>query len=163
AQAAGLAVVSATPNGPNAPISAQIRITFNQPINPATFSGSINGAPLVPTEIVVNPGNTVVDVDPGVLEYARTYTVTVNPTLGAPFPSPFAVATGPPSKRPPSTVTLPGGPLQPGQSYTISGQASGYVWQRDAGNPLELQRWDLNGQPSGARPMLHPTALYFPN
>src|SRR5262249_25055905 len=118
AQAAGLAVVSATPNGPNAPISAQIRIRFTQPTNPPASSGSINGAPLVPPERVDNPGNTVVDVDPRVPAYARTYTVTVIPTvaaaaggtLGAPFTFAFAVATGPASKRPTSTVTLPGGP-----------------------------------------------------
>src|SRR5262249_59870482 len=51
----------------------------------------------------------------------------------------------------------------PAEGYTRSGQGSGSVGQRAAGNPPERQRWDLNGQPSGARPMLHPTALYFPN
>ncbi len=59
-----LQVVSSTPTGTNVPILSIIEIEFNQPILPATFSGSINGQPMTPTQIVVKPGDVQVWVDP---------------------------------------------------------------------------------------------------
>ena len=66
------------------------------------------------------------------------------------------------SKIPSSTINIPSNMIA-GQTYTINGQATGYIWQRDSGNPLELIHWDVNGVNFGDRPMLHPTVMYFPD
>ena len=167
-----LEVVSATPSGTNAPISSIIEIEFNQPILPATFAGSINGQPMVPTQIVVKPGETQVSVDPGELEYGKTYTVLIagtvsaasgGATLGSDYSFDFTVIANPNPKAPTTNVVIPAGQIEAGNTVTISGSASGYVWQRDADNPLELRHWSVDGTDTGDSPMLHPTALYFPN
>ena len=66
------------------------------------------------------------------------------------------------SKLPTSSINIPSN-LVAGQTYTITGQASGYIWQRESSNPLDLIHWDVNGVNVGDRPMLHPTVLYFPD
>ncbi len=166
-----LSITSATPTGSDQSIDSLIEVVFNTAINPATFSGSINGASIVSTQFFASPDNLSVTIDPGELEYGKTYSVVVNGTvatldgtavLGTEYAFNFTVATNTNSKRPTTTVNIPSGSLEVGQTYTVNGQASGFVWQRDAGNPLELRHWSVDGTDTGDSPMLHPTALYFP-
>jgi hypothetical protein len=170
ARAAGLTVVSATPSGTNVSISSDINVSFNQPIKPATFTGTINSIAMVPTQIVVDSSRTSVTIDPGELVYGQTYAVRVDGTvqddsggqLGSAYAFSFTIESNPQPKRPRTTVVLPPGPYHPGNAYRITGQATGYVWRRDVNNPLELRHWDQNGNDVGDRPMLHPTAAFFP-
>ncbi len=170
ASAAGLSVAGATPSGSDASRTAQIDVTFSEAIVPASFAGTINGAAMVRTQIVVSDA-THVRVDPGELAYGATYDVVVartvqavgGSTLGNDYSFAFTVQANPASKRPTSSLVVPSGPFTAGQSYTISGQATGSIWQRDANNPLELRHWDHNGNDVGNSPMLHPSALYFPS
>ena len=143
-----LSITSATPTGSDQPIDSLIEVVFNTAINPATFSGSINGALIVSTQFFASPDNLTVTIDPGELEYSKTYSVVVNGTvatldgaavLGTEYAFNFTVATNTNSKRPTTTVNIPSGSLEVGQTYTVNGQASGYVWQRDPDNPLELR------------------------
>ena len=166
----GLSVVAAAPVGAGASRHAQIDVTFSAPVDPTTVAGSIDGSPIVPTEVAMRDGDTRALIDPGELEYGRTYDVIIaadtqaagGGTLGDDYTFAFTVEPNPGSKRPGTTVTTPAGPFTAGQPYTISGQATGSVWERDANNPLELRHWNANGVDTGDSPMLHPTALYFP-
>ena len=99
----------------------------------------------------------------GVYAVVASATAASGDTMAAPYQFTFSVKDNPTPKRPTSAVVVPTGTLQAGQSYTINGQASGYVWQRDTDNPLELRHWNADGVDVGAGPMLHPTALYFPD
>ncbi len=100
AHAATFAVASATPSGPGASRTAQVQITFTEPIVPASIAGSINGAPLVATQVVVAADATHVRVDPGELEYSKAYDVVIagtvraasGGTLGADYSFSFTVA-----------------------------------------------------------------------
>jgi hypothetical protein len=110
-----LDVVSAAPTGTDAPISSMIEIEFSQPILPTSFAGSINGQSMVPTQIVVKPGETQVSVDPGELEYGKTYTVLIDgavsaatggATLGSAYSFDFTVMANPNPKAPTTNVVM---------------------------------------------------------
>lgn len=168
AETAGLTVVAASPTGAGAPRSTKVSVTFDRSVAPASVSGSIGGAAIVPTQVTVDATGTVVQLDPGELEYGRTYPVTVmaatptGATLAAPYSFSFMVAANPsPNKRPTTTIDVPAGAVEAGQTTTITGKASGYVWQREA-QPLDLPHIAENGTNVGTANLVHPTALYFP-
>jgi len=165
-------VVSAGPTGSAEPRDTWIEVTFSESMDPDTFVGSINGAAIVLTQLLWNSDDSAVSIDPGELEYGRNYAVVIrgstqdvsgNPLQGGDYNFNFTVEDNPNPKRPTTTITLPPGPFEAGQTCTISGQASGYVWERDPDNPLELWHWNQSGSVTGDRPMLHPAALYFPD
>jgi hypothetical protein len=145
-------------------------VAFSEAIVPTTFAGTINGASMQPTQVVVSDDARSVIVDPGQLEYGRAYTVDISAgvraadgdTTGSDYTFVFSVAVAPNDKRPTTGVAVPSGELKAGNHYTITGQAIGYVWQKDPDNPLRLQQWDDKGNLTGTGPMLHPSVLYFP-
>ena len=166
------AVDSTSPvdGAPSVPLLSKATITFTEPIDPTTFSGSVDGAPLAPTQIVFDPTDTVVTIDFGEQEYSRTYQVTIDGTvedlaanpMGADHVFSFTVEPNASPKRPATTLVVPGGTITAGVPVNLTGQSAGYVWDRDVDNPLELRHWDQYGTDQGDRPMLHPTGLHFP-
>ena len=171
ADSTGFSVVSATPSGADVARASQIQLTFSSPIDPATFAGAINGHPIVPTEVVVSSGQATVTVDPGELEYGRTYAVTIAATVAAAsgdatLGAAYAIrlhrrdqheleASNDDARRPHrrdagrSTLTRSAEPRP-----ATSGSATPTTRSSSAtGTPTE---------PTRASPMLHPTVLYFP-
>jgi hypothetical protein len=144
-------------------------IVFSDPVNPTTLSGSVNGMPIVPVQATFDGLYQTLKIDLGEREYEKTYTVVISGNLedsvgnkmGSDYTFSFTTAARV-SKRPTSTINVPAN-VEPGKTYAITGEAIGYVWQRDADNPLELRHWDEYGTDTGDRPMLHPTVLYFPS
>jgi hypothetical protein len=170
-KATPLAVISTTPanNSTNVPLKTFPMIVFSDPVNPTTLSGSVNGMPIVPVQATFDGLYQTLKIDLGEREYEKTYTVVISGNLedsvgnkmGSDYTFSFTTAARV-SKRPTSTINVPAN-VEPGKTYAITGEAIGYVWQRDADNPLELRHWDEYGTDTGDRPMLHPTVLYFPS
>ncbi len=138
-------------------LGTRATVTFSEAIDPATFSGTVNGAAIVPTQAVFGDGNTAVTIDFGEMAYSTLYQVVIDGTvqnvahepIGSSVSFSFTTLANATSKRPSSTIVVPQGTIQAGQAVTLTGQASGYVWQRDAGNPLALRHWDQSGNDTG--------------
>jgi hypothetical protein len=164
-------VVSTTPanNSIDVPLKSYPKIMFSEPVNPNTLAGSVNAKPIVSIQAVFDTSYQTLTIDLGEMGYQKTYTIIISGTLqdtssnqmGSDYSFSFSTAAQP-SKRPTTTINVPSN-LEPGETYTITGQASGYIWQKDPDNPLELRHWNENGVDTSDSPMLHPTALYFPN
>jgi hypothetical protein len=164
-------IISVTPadNSVNVPLKTHPTITFSEPVETSTLGGSINGMPIHDIQTVFDTSNQTVTLDLGEMEYATTYTVTINGSLedtsgnqmGSNYTFSFSTVTGA-SKRPTSTIILPS-VLEAGKTYNITGKATGYIWQKDPANPLELIHWNESGVDVGGSNVLHPTVLYFPN
>jgi PKD domain len=86
-----LQILAATPIGSGAEVNSQIELFFDQGIDPATFSGSIDGAPIDPAWVSTNVGATVLTIAPGPLTYGHTYFVVIDHSLATPGPDPLTL------------------------------------------------------------------------
>ena len=115
-------IVSVTPldGSTNVPLKTYPTIVFNEPVNPGTVAGSVNGVPIVPMQATFDATSQILRIDLGEMEYQKTYTVVIAGTLedqsgnqmGSDYSFHFTTATGV-SKRPTSTINVPDNP-QPG-------------------------------------------------
>ena len=166
-----LSIVSVTPANQaiNVPLNSDPTIVFNRAVNTSTLTGSVNGNPIISLQTVFDSSNLTLKIDLGDMSYQTLYTIVIKASLSdtngismaGDYSFSFTTAAGF-SKVPMSTLIVPDN-VQPGNPVTISGHATGYIWQKDVNNPLELRYWDKNGNDIGSMPVLHPTVLYFPN
>jgi hypothetical protein len=82
-----LHISSASPSGSGATVASQIELVFDQGIDLATFSGSINGLPIDPAQqVTANAGATLLTINPGALTFGQTYVVIIDQTVATPGP-----------------------------------------------------------------------------